>query len=191
MFTNNTYAIKTPSAALPFPEPASLLRLPFNFGLKKIPNVLLSEILARALQLLITDRDDDLQELEGQAIHIRASDLDKQIGIRIHYGQILRDHQNPNPDVIIAGSLDDLLRLALRLEDPDTLFFNRKLSLEGNTSSGLLVKNILDALDPDWKSILQFNLGSVAGNALYNAIQNSTISQKTRETLINFLQKQN
>jgi predicted lipid carrier protein YhbT len=40
------------------------------------------------------------------------------------------------------------LLLATRREDPDTLFFNRRLRLSGNTELGLYVKNFLDSLEP-------------------------------------------
>ncbi|HNM65287.1 MAG TPA: SCP2 sterol-binding domain-containing protein, partial [Accumulibacter sp.] len=39
------------------------------------------------------------------------------------------------------------LQLLARQEDPDTLFFNRELSIVGDTELGLLVKNMLDAID--------------------------------------------
>lgn len=39
------------------------------------------------------------------------------------------------------------MRLARRQEDPDTLFFNRRLSMEGDTELGLVVKNAIDALE--------------------------------------------
>jgi predicted lipid carrier protein YhbT len=35
----------------------------------------------------------------------------------------------------------------MRKEDPDTLFFSRRLLMEGDTELGLLVKNTLDALE--------------------------------------------
>ena len=38
---------------------------------------------------------------------------------------------------------------ALRREDPDTLFFTRRLVLEGDTALGLEIKNALDALGWD------------------------------------------
>lgn len=47
----------------------------------------------------------------------------------------------------IAASARDFMLLARRLEDPDTLFFSRRLVMEGDTELGLLVKNTLDALD--------------------------------------------
>ena len=39
------------------------------------------------------------------------------------------------------------MRLAQRQEDPDTLFFSRRLAMEGDTELGLVVKNALDALE--------------------------------------------
>jgi len=52
------------------------------------------------------------------------------------------------PDVVIGATLHDLGLLAMRREDPDTLFFSRRLVMEGDTELGLLVKNTLDAIDP-------------------------------------------
>lgn len=46
--------------------------------------------------------------------------------------------------------------LARREEDPDTLFFSRRLTLEGDTELGLLVENTLDALDAS-----AFHLGAL------------------------------
>lgn len=50
-------------------------------------------------------------------------------------------------DLTIAASAHDFLRLAQRQEDPDTLFFSRRLSMQGDTELGLVVKNSLDALE--------------------------------------------
>jgi O2-independent ubiquinone biosynthesis accessory factor UbiT len=51
------------------------------------------------------------------------------------------------PDLTVSASVPDFLLLAQRREDPDTLFFSRRLSLEGDTELGLVVKNTLDALE--------------------------------------------
>jgi predicted lipid carrier protein YhbT len=51
------------------------------------------------------------------------------------------------PEVTIRACAWDYYRLARRLEDPDTLFFSRRLAIEGDTELGLLVKNALDAID--------------------------------------------
>jgi predicted lipid carrier protein YhbT len=50
-------------------------------------------------------------------------------------------------DLTISASAHDFMLLARRLEDPDTLFFSRRLSMEGDTELGLLVKNTLDAIE--------------------------------------------
>jgi O2-independent ubiquinone biosynthesis accessory factor UbiT len=56
-------------------------------------------------------------------------------------------HANGTPDLTIAASAHDFLLLAQRREDPDTLFFSRRLSMLGDTELGLVVKNALDALE--------------------------------------------
>jgi len=59
------------------------------------------------------------------------------IGLRPAFGK---------PDVTIRASLRDYAALVLRREDPDTLFFTRRLAIEGDTELGLALKNALDAL---------------------------------------------
>ncbi len=50
-------------------------------------------------------------------------------------------------DLTISASAHDFVKLARRQEDPDTLFFNRRLAMEGDTELGLLVKNTIDAIE--------------------------------------------
>ena len=64
-------------------------------------------------------------------------------------GTQLRVAQREAVDVCIRGTWHDFLLLASRQEDPDTLFFRRRLVIEGDTDLGLGVKNLLDGLDPD------------------------------------------
>jgi len=52
------------------------------------------------------------------------------------------------PDLVIRATANDYWKLMTREEDPDTLFFSRRLRLEGETELGLLVKNTLDGLEP-------------------------------------------
>ena len=52
-------------------------------------------------------------------------------------------------DVSFSASGDDLLLIAGRKQDPDTLFFQRRLHIEGDTELGLEVKNLIDAVDVD------------------------------------------
>lgn len=50
-------------------------------------------------------------------------------------------------DLTISASAHDFVLLAQRKEDPDTLFFSRRLAMEGDTELGLLVKNTIDAIE--------------------------------------------
>ena len=58
------------------------------------------------------------------------------------------------PDLRFRANLSAYLQLLARQEDPDTLFFNRELSIEGDTELGLIVKNMLDAIE--WPRIPGF-----------------------------------
>lgn len=61
------------------------------------------------------------------------------------------------PDLVFRANLSAFLQLLARQEDPDTLFFNRELSIEGDTELGLMVKNTLDAVE--WPQLkLPFSL---------------------------------
>ena len=53
------------------------------------------------------------------------------------------------PDVTLRANAADYLSLLRGETDPDTLFFQRRLALEGDTALGLYVKNWLDATDRD------------------------------------------
>ncbi|MNP62413.1 SCP-2 sterol transfer family protein [compost metagenome] len=57
--------------------------------------------------------------------------------------------QRCRPSVTIRGNWRDFVLLASRHEDPDTLFFRRRLVIEGDTELGLAVKNLIDSLDPE------------------------------------------
>ncbi len=49
-------------------------------------------------------------------------------------------------DVTVRAEWRDYFALALRREDPDTLFFTRRIVIEGDTALGLEIRNALDAL---------------------------------------------
>ena len=92
-------------------------------------------------------RARDLLALHGKHICIRIRDA----GIEIHFSvtpnAFVARCSTLHPDLIISAETRDFLLLGLRQEDADTLFFNRRLTLEGDTELGLFVKNTLDALD--------------------------------------------
>jgi len=107
-----------------------------------------SAALCAGLNLLFlpTLDPDTKQRLMGRIVSIQISDagLDGRISLSsIGFLPVLR----AAPEVTIRACAWDFYRLARRLEDPDTLFFSRRLTIDGDTELGLLVKNTLDAID--------------------------------------------
>ena len=89
----------------------------------------------------------DWQPLAGRRYAIHVKDL----GLRLRFTVTARGFapDSGTPDLTISATAGDFLLLLSRREDPDTLFFSRRLVSEGDTELGLTVKNLLDALDPD------------------------------------------
>ncbi len=68
-------------------------------------------------------------------------------------------------DLTISASAHDFVKLARREEDPDTLFFNRRLAMEGDTELGLLVKNTIDAIELPVMNLASFKPQHVMAQA--------------------------
>lgn len=107
-----------------------------------------STVLCAGLNLLFLPTLDagSKQRLMGRIVSIRVSDagLDGRIRLTsIGFLPVL----GSAPEVTISACALDYYRLARRLEDPDTLFFSRRLGIDGDTELGLLIKNLLDAID--------------------------------------------
>lgn len=58
---------------------------------------------------------------------------------------------NAPAEATVRGTATDLLLLAGRLEDADTLFFQRRLVLAGDVELGLTARNLLDRLP--WETV--------------------------------------
>ncbi|MDX5372062.1 MAG: SCP2 sterol-binding domain-containing protein [Pseudomonadaceae bacterium] len=86
--------------------------------------------------------------LQGRWLRLEVSDLGLAWCLSSN-GSRLRVARREAVDVCIRGRWRDFLLLASRQEDPDTLFFRRRLVIEGDTDLGLGVKNLLDGLDPE------------------------------------------
>ena len=92
--------------------------------------------------------DDSLAVLEGRNILIDVLDTGGRAAFTFRNGLFRPLFTVPEtPDLIFRANLSAFLQLAARQEDPDTLFFNRSLSIEGDTELGLVVKNMLDAME--------------------------------------------
>jgi predicted lipid carrier protein YhbT len=130
----------TPSYAVPKPVGDLLSRLPaypgsllFVGGL----NLALSRHLASDVTPLLRDKK----------LRLRVTDAQWAFDFEWHKDRFVACQNAGVADLTIAASAYDFLLLARRQEDPDTLFFSRRLSMEGDTELGLLVKNTLDAIE--------------------------------------------
>jgi predicted lipid carrier protein YhbT len=96
----------------------------------------------------------DVHPMTGKRYGVHVSDL----GLRVHF-TLTREgfaaRTQGADDLTIRASSRDLALLVTRRVDPDTLFFNRRLVMEGDTELGLHVKNTLDAIELDeWLALL-------------------------------------
>jgi len=133
----------------PRPTLPALLTLP----LKLIPGPVHSTILTTALNALFAERIQQSGEfdfLRNRVLAIRVRDAQVEYQFRYSGPAGFTPCQGDQPpDLTISGAIYDFLALATRREDSDTLFFNRRVVMEGDTALGLELKNLLDGLDPE------------------------------------------
>lgn len=101
--------------------------------------------------------EDVQQSLNGKKLRICVTDAKLSFNFQWNNGRFVACNGQGEPDLTISASAHDFLLLARRQEDPDTLFFSRRLAMEGDTELGLLVKNTLDAIE-----LPVFELGKLA-----------------------------
>ena len=102
--------------------------------------------------------DDSLELLEGRTFLIDVLDTGGRASFTFRGGLFRPLYKAiETPDLAFRANLSAFLQLAARQEDPDTLFFNRTLSIEGDTELGLIVKNMLDAMEwPKFAGMMAF-----------------------------------
>jgi predicted lipid carrier protein YhbT len=128
-----------------------LLPKPFAFPLGLIPSAAHSQVLVKILNRIFAPElaDGELEFLEQKVMLVDVVDARLSYRITLLNGKLRAADSSLPHDLSIEGSIYDFLLLATRREDPDTLFFNRRLRLGGDTELGLYVKNFLDALELD------------------------------------------
>jgi len=131
----------------------------------KLPNLVVPAAIGRAVArlpqlpptlLLVTGLNlalghilprERLEPLLGKRLQIQVRDAGLSLGFGLTARGFVPNAGNHEPDLVISATARDFLALVLREEDPDTLFFSRRLLMEGDTDLGLLVKNTLDAVE--------------------------------------------
>lgn len=134
-----------PPSTLPafeFPAPLARLferlpQLPPTMALVAALNLALGRVLPR----------ESLEPVVGKTILIRVLDAGLTLSFSLTPSGFRPAATGVPYDLRISASTRDFIALALRQEDPDALFFDRRLLMEGDTELGLVVKNTLDAVD--------------------------------------------
>jgi predicted lipid carrier protein YhbT len=117
--------------------------------LAKLPPYPASLLLATVLNRVLAPQlpADVAERLQGRRFRLTVRDARVSLDFAWRAGRFAPLPRQQEPDLAIAASGPDFLRLAQRGVDADTLFFSRRLSMEGDTELGLVVKNTLDALE--------------------------------------------
>lgn len=131
------------------PAPQRLLTS-LAFPLRLMPTVLHSRALATMLNQVMKEAlaDGELDFLTGRRVAIEIDDIGVRYRLGLESGRIRGYGEEGAADAAIAGGLYEFLLLAARREDADTLFFQRRLRMSGDTELGLYLKNFLDAFEP-------------------------------------------
>ncbi len=136
------------------------LRDVLTLPLHLLPGAVVNELAAAAANHLLRGQTLGLRlaELSGKTVCIELTDVGRAIYLQVKDGRLRAAAAGP-ARVSIRGSLDAFWSLAMREQDPDTLFFRRQLCVEGETETGLHIKNLLDAFEYDWEAHFQAVLG--------------------------------
>ncbi|MBF0471110.1 MAG: SCP2 sterol-binding domain-containing protein [Gammaproteobacteria bacterium] len=129
---------------------------------------------------------EQLSDLDGKRVSIYIRDIDTELLFELKSALLVPVRGRRGDvkwDVRISGDFSGFWQLATRTEDPDTLFFNRQLDLEGETETGLYLKNILDGLDFDPEAHLNAVFGPKLGRTIFRILQQSGIDDRLRRRM--------
>lgn len=134
-----------------------LVPKPLGDVLARLPAYPGSLLFVTGLNLALRDKlaNDVTQLLHGRRLRLRVTDTQWAFDFAWQGSRFVATQNTGAADLTIAASAYDFVLLARRQEDPDTLFFSRRLAMEGDTELGLLVKNTMDAIEVSVFSIAQ------------------------------------
>ena len=125
----------------------ALIRVPATLTPFAIQKKIMLEGLAMVFKEAL--EDGDFEFLEERWLKVEVRDLGLRWFISYQDEQLIVSEHVEHEDVSFSGDCNDLVLIAARKEDPDTLFFQRRLRIEGDTELGLEVKNLMDSIDLD------------------------------------------
>ena len=127
------------------PPPEALRRL-----IERLPTQPPSMLLALALNRGLLPRLDDTARsgLLGHCVEVHVQDFGVRFRLALGPEGFASAPAGAPVVLRIKAPAEAFWRLAEGSEDADTLFFERRLVMEGDTELGLLLKNTLDAIGP-------------------------------------------
>lgn len=113
------------------------------------PNALLAPVLEQTLGRFFQQElaSGELDFLAERSLHIHVSDLNLQFGVSLLEGRLRIALPCAAGDASIRASANDFILMINGRIDPDTLFFQRRLLMSGDTEMALQVKNLLDTIE--------------------------------------------
>ena len=135
-----------------------VLPKPVGQMLGRLPPLPGSMLFVTGLNLALAKQlaPDVTEMLVGKKLHLCVTDAQWAFDFEWKNGRFVACKNSGAADLTISASAYDFVLLARRQEDPDTLFFSRRLAMEGDTELGLLVKNTIDAIE-----LPVFNMGQL------------------------------
>ena len=122
----------------------SMMSVPVKLAPFALKRQVLEQVLSWQFRQALADGELDF--LEGRWLSIHVRDIGLLWYTSVVDGRLVVSQQ-ADADVSFSADASDLLMIAARKQDPDTLFFQRRLAIEGDTELGLYVKNLMDAIE--------------------------------------------
>lgn len=122
----------------------SLMSVPVKLAPFALKRPVLEQVLSWQFRQALAE--GELEFLEGRWLSIHVRDIGLLWYTSVVDGRLVVSQQ-ADADVSFSADASDLLMIAARKQDPDTLFFQRRLVIEGDTELGLYVKNLMDAIE--------------------------------------------
>ncbi len=122
----------------------SLMSVPVKLAPFALKRQVLEQVLSWQFRQALAD--GELEFLESRWLSINVRDIGLLWYTSVVDGRLVVSQQ-ADADVSFSADASDLLMIAARKQDPDTLFFQRRLVIEGDTELGLYVKNLMDAIE--------------------------------------------
>lgn len=113
-------------------------RVPFGIK-RRLVEPLLNRTFATPLA------EGEFDAVEGRRISLTIADLGVTLSLTLESQHLVLCRGKG--EATIRGGWREFLCLATRREDPDSLFFQRRLIIEGDTELGLTLKNLLDGCE--------------------------------------------